>query len=176
MWQHKTQRPDIVLASDCRAGKRQGQEGRAPNGPKREQREEGVLQPAEGRQTRPNQTDQTNPKTPPPKRTDTVLASALLERRNLTLPDSTKRRQTKKMCVCPVLHWWKKFHRPGQTGPGRNPLPRSAHTMPPGGPEGQLEPPQSTPEGGRGRYVQNVWPQHKQQENEKQESESRRPD
>ena len=53
----------------------------------------------------------------------------------------------------PVLEWWKKLHRPGQTGRGRSPLPRSAHTMPPGGPEGQLEPPQSTPEGGRGRYT-----------------------
>ena len=122
MWQHKTQRPDIVLASDCRAGKRQGQEGRAPNGPKREQREEGVLQPAEGRQTKPDQTDKTNPKTPPPQSAPTLYWQARSwSAKNLTLPDSTKRRQTEKECVSCTRLVEKNFHRPGQTGPGRNP-------------------------------------------------------
>ena len=136
------------------------------------------------RQTRPDGPDPTRPtrptpKPPPPPKSAPTLYWQARSWSARTYPylRNQKGRQTKTcVCVCPVLDWWKKFHRPGQTGPGRNPLPRSAHTMPPGGPEGQLEPPQSTPEGGRGHYVQNVWPRHKQQENEKQESESRRPE
>ena len=53
------------------------------------------------RRDRPDQTRPTRPtpKPPPQERTDTVLASALLEHKNLALPDSTKRRQTKNVCV-----------------------------------------------------------------------------
>ena len=87
-----------------------------------------------------------------------------------------KKEADKNVCASCSRLVEKKTPPPVANRAGRNPLPRSAHTLPPGGPEGQLEPPQSTPEGGRGRYVQNVWPQHKQQESEKQEGENRRPD